>query len=54
MSESVSYKSIRKADIELYEEVDAVSIDGAIFVAELVKLCENKWDKSIAPLVGTI
>lgn len=50
----VSDKSIRKADIELYEEVDVLSIDGANFDAELVKLCENKWDKSIAPLVGTI
>ncbi|VVB88702.1 Uncharacterised protein [uncultured archaeon] len=50
----VSDKSIRKADIELFEEVDSLSIDGANFDAELVKLCENKWHKSIAPLVGTI
>jgi hypothetical protein len=50
----VSDKSIRIADIELYEEIDAFSIDGANFDAELVKLCENKWDKSIVPLVGTV
>jgi hypothetical protein len=50
----VSDKLIRKADIELYEEIDAFSIDGANFDAELVKFCENNWHKSIAPLVGTI
>ncbi len=50
----VSDKLIRKADIELFEEIDALSIDGANFDAELVKFCENKWHKSIAPLVGTI
>ena len=50
----ISDKLFKKADIELYDEVDAISIDGANFDAELVKLCENKWDKSIKPLVGTI
>lgn len=47
-------KSIRKTNIELFEEIDAFSIDGANFDAELVKFCENKWHKSIAPLVGAI
>lgn len=50
----VSDKSIRKADIELFEPIDALSIDDATFDAELVKLCKNKWHKNITPLVGTI
>ncbi len=50
----VSDKSLRKADIELYEEIDTLSIDGANFDAELEKLCENKWHKTITSLVGTI
>ncbi len=50
----VSDKLIRKADIELFEEVDALSIDGANFDSELIDLCENKWHKSITPLIGTI
>lgn len=50
----ISDKSIKKADITLNEEIEVISIDGANFDAELTKLCENKWDKSITPLVGTI
>jgi hypothetical protein len=50
----VSDKLIRKADIELFEEIDALSFDGANFDAELVKLCKNTWHKGITPLVGTI
>lgn len=50
----VSDKSIKRTNIELNHEIDTISIDGANFDAELIKLCENKWDKSITPLVGTI
>lgn len=50
----VSDKSIRKADIELFEEIDVLSIDGVNFDAELEKLCENEWHKDITTLVGTI
>lgn len=50
----ISNKLIKKADIELHNEIEVISIDGVNFDAELVKLCESKWDKSIMPLVGTI
>lgn len=50
----ISDKSIKNAGIALNDEIEVISIDGANFDAGLMKLCENKWDKSITPLVGTI
>ncbi len=45
---------IKKTGIYLKKEIEVITINGANFDAELLKLCENKWDKSINPIVGTM